>query len=68
MPNGPAGIEFQRLAKCGLGLRVAVDCLQRETEVVVGIRPQRIALDGLVRQVDRFTPASERPRLTGRRA
>ena len=63
MPEGSVGIEFQRLAKCGLGLRVAVDRQQRDAEVAVGTRPQRIALDGLVRQVDRFIPASEGQRL-----
>ena len=52
------------LAIRGLGLGVAVDCQQREAEVVVIVRPQRIALDGLVRQVDRFVPASEDKRLS----
>jgi len=59
MPTGPAGIEFHDLAKRGLGVRVAPDCQQHVAKVVVGIRSQRIALDGLVHQVKRFVPASE---------
>ena len=57
--NRPVGSEFKGLAKCGLGLRVAVDSQQRAAEGVVGSRSQRIALDALVYQVDRFAKASD---------
>ena len=59
MPDGSVGIELEGLAKRSLGLRVALDRQEHVAEVAVGVRPQRIALDGLVRQVDRFIPASE---------
>ena len=48
VPGRSAGIEFQGLAECSLGFRVAVDCLKYEAEVDVGVRLERIALDGLV--------------------
>ena len=63
MKSHPVGFELKSLAKCGLGLRVAIVCQQIQAEVDVGARPQRIALDGLVRQVDRFFYASEGKRL-----
>jgi hypothetical protein len=63
VPNGSVGIELEGLAIRSLGLRVALDRQEHVAEVAVGVRPQRIALDGLFRQVDRFIPASEGKRL-----
>src|SRR5262245_53350825 len=59
MPRSPAWIQFQGLTNGGFCGCVAVDCQQSDAEVVVGSRTQRIVLDSLARQVNRFAPVAQ---------